>query len=475
MIQGLGTSLRHAFDQLRHSLSGRVFVLTIVFVFVAELFLWVPSIARFHQDRLSLRLSAAQIAVLALDQIPSEDLRPELKRELLANAEVRAVALKRNQTRQLFLAEPLPPLVAATYETRDVDLITSLNQAFSTLWGGEGRLMRILGEPRFEGGEFIEVVADEAPLRAEMLVFTERIAWLSVVIALITAIPIFVALRFFLVRPMRRLTSSMTAFQQNPDDASRIIVPSTGRSEMAEAERSLAAMQGDLRRSLQQRAHLAELGLAVAKIQHDLRNILTTAQLTSDRLATSDDPKVRQLAPRLMQSIDRAIALANNTLKYGRADEMPPARTRFALAPVLDEVAAGALAAGNGRHVQWRSAVPPSFEIDADLEQLVRILLNVARNAVQALDANGGGEVRIDAAATVDAVLIDVADNGPGIPTYAQEKLFQPFATQGKSGGSGLGLAIARELARGHGGDLSLLKTGPQGTVFRLTLPRVQA
>lgn len=472
MIQALGTSFRNAFDQLRHSLSGRVFLLTIFFVFVAELFLWVPSIARFHQDRLLLRLSAAQIAVLALDQIPSEDLRPELKRELLANAEVRAVALKRNQTRQLFLAEPLPPLVAATYETRDVDIVTALRQAFSTLWGGEGRLMRVMGEPRFEGGEFIEVVADEAPLRAEMLVFTERIASLSVVIALITAIPIFVALRYFLVRPMRRLTSSMTAFQQNPDDAARIIVPSLGRSEMAEAERSLAAMQGDLRRSLLQRARLAELGLAVAKIQHDLRNILTTAQLTSDRLATSDDPKVRQLAPRLMQSIDRAIGLANNTLKYGRADESPPSRARVALAPILDEVAAGALAAGDGR-VTWKSDVPPGFEIDADPEQLVRILLNIARNAVQALEGRGGGEVRIDAASSGETVLIDVTDNGPGISAYAQEKMFQPFATQGKIGGSGLGLAIARELARGHGGDVTLLKTGPQGTVFRLTLPRV--
>lgn len=474
MIQKLGTSINAFANQLRHSLSGRVFLLTIFFVFVAELFLWIPSIARFHQDRLMLRLSAAQIAVLALDQIPAEDLRPELKRELLANAEVRAVALKRNQTRQLFLAEPLPEAEAATYETRGVNMFVSLNQAFSTLWGGQNRLMRILGEPRFEGGEFIEVVADEAPLRAEMLSQTQRIAWLSVVIALVTAIPIFIALRYFLVLPMRRLTSSMTAFQQNPEDASRIIAPSLGRSEMADAERSLAAMQGDVRRSLQQRAHLAELGLAVAKIQHDLRNILTTAQLTSDRLAASDDPKVRQLSPRLVQSIDRAIALATNTLKYGRAGESPPDRKRLELAPILDEVSAGALAAGQGR-VRWKSAVPPSFAVDADPEQLVRILLNVSRNAVEALESNGGGEVRIDAGRGADGALIDISDSGTGIPPTAQEKLFQPFASKGKSGGSGLGLAIARELARGHGGDLSLLKTGPEGTVFRLTLPYASA
>jgi signal transduction histidine kinase len=466
----VGTSLKSFVNAFRHSLSGRVFLLTVLFVFVAELFLWIPSIARFHQDRLGLRLSAAQIAVLALDQIPAGDLRPELKRELLANAEVRAVALKRNQTRQLFLAEPIPPSDIVTFETRDAGMFTTLSQALSTLWGGQGRVMRILGEPRFEGGEFIEVVADEAPLRAEMLIYTERIAWLSIVIALITAVPIFVALRYFLVLPMRRLTSSMTAFQQNPEDAGRIMVPSLGRSEMAEAERSLAAMQGDVRKSLQQRAHLAELGLAVAKIQHDLRNILTTAQLTTDRLASSQDPKVQQLAPRLVQSIDRAIALANNTLKYGRADESPPNRARIALAPIMDEVSAGALAAGQGR-VVWRSDLPPDFHLDADAEQLVRILLNVARNAVEALEANGGGEVRVTAANGADSAMIDIADNGPGIPSKAQGALFQPFASQGKSGGSGLGLTIARELARGHGGDLTLLETGPSGTTFRLALP----
>lgn len=467
----MGKSVSGQIGQFRHSLSGRVFLLTILFVFIAELFLWIPSIASFHQDRLALKLGAAQIAVLALDQLPASDLRPELKRELLANAEVRAVVLKRNQTRQLFLAEPIPAGDVSTYETRDVGLFTSLSQAFSTLWSGEGRVMRIMGEPRFEGGEFIEVVADEAPLRGEMLVYTQRAAWLSVVIALVTAVPIFIALRYVLVLPMRRLTSSMTAFQQNPEDASRIIVPSLGRGEMAEAERSLAAMQGDVRRSLQQRAHLAELGLAVAKIQHDLRNILTTAQLTSDRLATSDDPKVQQLAPRLMLSIDRAISLASNTLKYGRADEAPPQRARVKLAPLLEEASAAALAAGQGR-VTWKSAVPANFEIDADAEQLVRILINVSRNAVEALEANGGGEVRVDAAWSGDVAMIDIADNGPGLPKAAQESLFQPFASKGKSGGSGLGLVIARELARGHGGDLSLLKTGSEGAVFRLTLPR---
>lgn len=471
MIQAAGEILKSWAHQLRYSLSGRVLWLTILFVFIAEVFLWVPSIARFHQDRLMMRLAAAQIAVLALDQIKPEELRPELKRELLENAEARAIALKRNQTRQLFLSEPMPPMIAVTFETRDMTTVSALFQAFSTLFRGEGHFMRVLGAPRFEGGEFIEVVADETPLRREMLEYTRRIASLSVVIALVTAIPIFVALQFALVRPMQRLMSSMVAFQDNPDDAGRIMIPSTGRGEMAQAERALAAMQQDLRNSLQQRAHLAGLGLAVAKIQHDLRNILTTAQLTSDRLASSEDPKVKQLAPRLIQSIDRAIALATDTLKYGRAGEQPPRRKTLKLAGLLDEAMTAALSAGKGR-VTWSSQIAPTFEVNADPEQLLRTILNVGRNAVEALEANGGGAIRVEANDEGDLTMIDITDNGPGIPVAARERLFQPFASHGKSGGSGLGLAIAQELARGHGGDLSLLKTGPEGTVFRLSLPR---
>jgi signal transduction histidine kinase len=465
-------SLQLAGHMLRHSLSGRVLWLTILFVLVAEVFLWVPSITRFHQDNLMMRLSAAQIAVLALDQISPDDLRPALKRELLANAEARAIALKRNQTRRLYLAEPMPPTIATTIETRGVNFAQAAIQAFDTLFFGEGRFMRVVGAPRLGGGEFIEIVADEGRLRQDMIAYTGRIAQLSLLVALITAIPVFLVLRYALVRPMQRLTQSMMQFQSAPYDASRIIVPSMGQGEMAQAERVLASMQMQIRQALQQQSHLAALGLAVAKIQHDLRNILTTAQLTSDRLSASEDPQVKKLLPRLEQSIGRAIALANNTLRYGRAEESPPRPTRFPLGPLLDEVAAGALAAGKGA-VTWDNRAPAALEVHADQEQLLRILLNVGRNAVEALESRGGGRIRVDADRAGDMLLIDMADDGPGIPQKAQDALFKAFAgSTGKSGGTGLGLAIAQELARGHGGDLTLLRTSDEGTVFRVQIPQ---
>ena len=470
MIPAFHTVIGLADQFLRRSLLARVLWLTVLFILLAEVVLWIPSVARYHQDKLMGKLSAAQIAVITLDQISPDELRPELKRELLLNAGVRAIALRRNQTRQLYLAEPMPPNVGTTFETRDISMVTAIYQAFNTLFYAQGRTMRVVGTPRFSGGELIEIVADEETLAAELWAYSGRIALLSLFIAFITALPLFIILHWLLVQPMQRMTQAMISFQENPEDRTRIIKPVAGNHELALGEQALAQMQEQVRQALSQRAHLAALGLAVAKIQHDLRNVLTTAQLASDRLAQFDDPKVKQLAGRLMASIDRAIDLANNTLKYGRAEEAPPRRRSFSLQPLLDEVAEGALSVGKGR-VAWTSKVEPGFTLNADPEQIFRILLNIGRNAVQALEGNGGGAVTVTAMRTAGVTVVDMSDDGPGIPPNISGGLFQPFAARGSDGGAGLGLAIARELARGHHGDLILLTTSDKGTVFRLTIP----
>ena len=211
--------------------------------------------------------------------------------------------------------------------------------------------------------------------------------------------------------------------------------------------------------------------MAVAKIQHDLRTILSSAQLASDRLADVDDPVVQRLAPRIVTSLAHAVALATNTLRYGRADEHPPQRRRVALAPLIDDAGEAALAAQTG-DLRVINQVDPSLEIDADPEQLHRVVLNLARNAADALSASDKpGEIRVTAERQTGRVVIDVFDNGPGIPAAIRARLFQPFAGSARSGGSGLGLAIARDLARAHGGDIELVDSGPTGTHFRVAIP----
>jgi signal transduction histidine kinase len=452
------------------SLSGRLLAFTTGFVMLASVLIYFPSAARYYHDLLAARLASAQIAVLALDEVRDTELSPTLRNELLANAGVRLVALKRNNTRRLYLAETMPPGVDGEIDLRRASLMELMWGSVDSILFGNGRILRVQGTPRLGGGDFIEVLIDETPIRNDMITYSIRTLVLSLIIALVTSGLVFATLFYSFVRPMQRVTQSMVRFQERPDDAQRIIAPTDRSDELGQAERVLAAMQTELRQALQQREHLAALGTAVAKIQHDLRNILASAQLASDRLASSNDPTVQAFAPRLVQSIDRAIALATNTLKYGRAEEAAPRRLRQPLLAIADEAMHAAVAAGDGR-TGWNNAFDPDLLVDADGEQLLRIIINIGRNAVQALEGHPGAMITLSAKRDNGDVVIDLGDNGTGIPEEALKHLFEPFARRGRSGGTGLGLAIARELARGHGGDVVLLRTGPEGTTFRITIP----
>src|SRR5690606_24561569 len=125
--------------------------------------------------------------------------------------------------------------------------------------------------------------------------------------------------------------------------------------------------------------------------------------------------------------------------------------------------------------VRLVSEIAPGAQVLADPDQLHRILANLLRNAREAMEATSDeparGEVRVSLAQAEGTSVLRLADNGPGLSERARERLFQPFAGSSRPGGAGLGLAIARELALGHGGDLALAQTGPEGSVFELRLP----
>ena len=234
-------------------------------------------------------------------------------------------------------------------------------------------------------------------------------------------------------------------------------------------------MQADLRIALNARARLAALGEAVAKINHDLKTMLTGAQLASERLAALKDPKVSQALPRLERALDRAVKLASDVLAYGKTQEAAPETQTVRLAEALTEAAAEARLADSG--VKLASKVGLADHVIADPDQLHRVLVNLLRNARQAIEhqevRTGVGRIEVSLEAVGGASLIRISDNGPGVPARIRERLFQPFAGSGRPDSTGLGLAIARELAQGHGGDLTLSVTGEAGTVFELRLPGV--
>jgi len=457
--------------RLAKSLSSQLLVLTVTFVMLAEVFIYVPSIANFRASWLMDRINSAQLATLAVEAAAERGVMPQLEAELLQNAEVKAVALKRDNRRELLLASPMQDMIVARYDLRNDGVLELIYDAFEVLLFGGGRTIAIAGEPRFSGGEFIEIVIDDTPLREDMITFSGNILVLSIVISIFTAALVFLVLNRALVRPMMRLTENMVTFRQNPEDVSRVMVPSLRRDEIGTAERELASMQGELRQALRQKTRLAALGTAVSKINHDLRNILASAQLISDRLGGIDDPQVQKLAPRLFASIDRAIALATDTMKFGKAEEAPTRKQFVPLADLVSEVMETVIPSDMSG-ITGRVQIDEEEQVYADADQLFRVLLNLARNAVQAMEEAGGtGTLTIACEDTGDGGRLVIADTGPGLSDAACEHLFEPFAGSARKGGTGLGMAIAADLVRAHGGRIELAETGPTGTTFHIYLP----
>jgi len=427
------------------TLSGRFLLLTIIFVMLAEVFIFVPSVARFREDYLQQRLELAQLASLAL---------------------------LGNEMRELILSSPLSKPVMRTYDLRDAGAYVLIKDALATLFINEEEIIRVIGRPVKGAGIEIETTLEVMPLRDAMLEYGRNIFLLSLLISVISSAMLFVAVRRVLVRPIRNLVANMMDYQDNPEDVTRVIEPKNRVVELRAAEDTLHDLQTQLTAHLKQKERLAQLGEAVAKISHDLRNILTTTQLLADRIEMSEDPVVARVAPKLVASVGRAINLCEHTLTYGKAEEAAPKPERFRLGELVDEIIDSENLRDEAQNVKIRCEFEPDFELVADREQMFRVLINLIRNARQAMVASeGGGEICVRANRSPSGTQMQLCDTGPGLPDAAREKLFQPFRGSVRKGGTGLGLAIAAELVRGHGGSLDLAETSSQGTCFRIFLP----
>ena len=457
-----------------NSLSGRFLILTIIFVMLAEILIFVPSIARFREDYLMTRLERAQIASLAL--LATDMIEEDLEQELLENAEVYNVVLRRDEVRQLVLSSTIPEPVADNFDLREIGALKLIRDALSRVMTPGSEVIRVLGAPVRDAGFLIEITMDSSPLRAAMLEYGLRILILSAVISVLTAVLLFVAVRMLLVHPIKGVVLYMKRYAAAPEDARGLITPQAGVTELREAEEALLQMQTELTQALKQRERLAQLGGAVAKVSHDLRNVLTSAQLFTDRIEASDDPVVRRLAPKLVNSISRAVSLCEGTLAFGRAEEPAPKLAMIQLGDVVSDVVTNEQLAVEGENIRIVDDVPVALHVRADEEQLYRILQNLVRNARQAVAAtNKGGVISITSREDDESWWITVADTGPGLPPKAKEHLFTAFQGGARKGGSGLGLAISSELVRGHGGTLELKHTGPEGTSFEICLPKGDA
>ncbi len=461
-------------------LSAKLLLLTLLFVMLAEVLIFVPSVANFRITWLTDRLTAARLAALATQAARDGNVPEALRIELLRTVQVRAVSWIRNNERHMVLPPTVPAEIDAVYDFRanarsggvggELALRARLIwDALAVFFAREDRIIRVLGEP--VAGDQMDIVLPEAALRTAMVRYGLNVLGLSIIISVITAALVYFALNTLFVQPMMRITRYILRFSENPEDASRVIVPSQRHDEIGTAERELARMQGQLTQTLQQKSRLAALGLAVSKISHDLRNMLASAQLISDRLGSLPDPSVQRFAPKLIASLDRAINFSESTLRFGRAEEPAPRREPTHLRALVAEVGDG-LGLPRDDAIAWGVDVDDVLRVDADRDQLFRVLSNLCRNALQAIEQQEPprGTIRVGARRNGRRVTIEVADDGPGVPQKARAHLFQAFQGSARAGGTGLGLAVAHELVTAHGGSIHLLDT-ERGTTFRIEIP----
>src|SRR5262245_34253907 len=354
-------------------LSAKLLLLTILFVMVAEVPVFVPSVSNFRRQWLMERLEAAKIASLAADAAPGGQLPATLRDDVLESAKVKAIAVKRADQRRLVIEMDMPAQIDAHYDLREASWLSLIADALLVYVAPDDRVVRVIGESGMKPGEFVEVVMEEGPLKSAMIRYGLDILGLSILISIITAALVYLSLDALLIKPMTKLTWNIVRFSERPEDPTRIITPSGRRDEIGTAERELSAMQSELAGTLSQKNRLAALGLAVSKISHDLRNILSSAQLLSDRLGTVNDPRVQALVPKLIASLDRAIRLSARTLDVGQAQETPLKRQRSSLRPLAGEVA-DSLGLPRPNLLAWNVDIDPERQVNAHRDKLYRVL-----------------------------------------------------------------------------------------------------
>lgn len=457
-------------------LSTKFLLLSILCVLAAQVLIFVPSIAAMRTGWLETKLASVAPVSLLIEQNTTLDIPQHVQDMVLLTTDTKAIILHNGDQSRIIAIAELPTEVVARIDLNQVDEAEAISGAFKALLYGGNNYLSVTGRIG-DGSKSLEMIINDSELHKDLIRFSRNIALLSLLISVLAASFIYLIINNMLVRPVIRMHRNMIGFTQTPDDPSMIITPDERVDELGIAQRQLAYLQSNLQRTFVERKHLADLGLAVSKINHDLRNILASAQLISDSLTEVQDPYVKRLTPRLLRALDRAIQYTQTVIAYGRSQEAPVNIHLTNLHLLVKEIQ-DSLHIASETGIEFQNNVSDDFEFYADSDQLYRVLYNLLKNSVQAItqmectDPERLKRISIDAKTTDKNIIIDIQDTGPGLPKLAKDYLFVAFRGSTRKDGTGLGLAIAHELIRAHGGTIQHIDDTEIGAHFQITLPR---
>ncbi len=454
-------------DSKTSSLSARLLWFTIAFVMMAEIVFFMPSVAHYRVNYLNDKLATAHLVLTALDvaAVKTGQIDPLLRDNLLSQGRILGMSVQRPGLPTRTFGPAIPSRIPYAYDLRRDMFWDLVVDAFKTMLRRDTYAVMVTGLSPSNPAVLVDAVFDERPLRGELWAYAGRILLISVIISVVSAVLVYATLQWLAVLPLRRITASMTGFQKAPEDPRSVIHPSARRDEVGVAERTLAAMQQELRTALLQKERLAGVGTAVTKISHDLKNLLATAMLESERLEAMPDPEVKRLTAGMVRALDRAVQLSASTLRFAKEGLPQVHKQPLQVAVLLADLKQSIQPILKNSVITIDARADTVFAGDLDL--LHRAFENLLRNA----DEAGAACITLTAMEEGGYQTIHVTDTGTGLLQKARDNLFVPFAGSTRAGGFGLGLPIARELLRVQGGDITLLSTSPEGTCFVVRLP----
>ena len=457
-------------------LSSKLLLLTIGFVMLAEMVIFVPSAAVSRQNWLSDRAEQAGLLALALTGVPDYEASEPLTKQFMTDTDVLLMAAKRDGMTELVLGEPPSDIGAfVSIDLQNPKRFPSLIAPFQDIFSNGKEILMIKANSPVEGQDALELLIPREKLRTELVDFLKRIFWLSLIIAIITGSLIYWSMSAMIIRPVKDLAEDMTAFREDPERQRPVRGRPKRKDEIGQLEREFIDMKQSQRAAFRQRERLAGLGLAVAKINHDLRNVLSSALLISDRLSMNSDEKLADMGERLTRTVERGIGLTEDVLSYSKAETADPQIQDTRIAFTAGEAAADVIAQFPG--TKFRNVIPTDLMVQTDPDHAYRIFHNLFRNAAQAMMVHDVPNCRLQVNVEIRDGLaeIRISDTGPGLPERAKENLFQAFSSaqahSANTKSTGLGLSISKELAKAQGGDLNLMSSDESGTRFLLTLP----
>jgi len=288
----------------------------------------------------------------------------------------------------------------------------------------------------------------------------------AVVLGLVLTLSIVITLR-----PLRRLRDGARRIAAG-DYASRI--PEKGPSEVSDLAREFNSMGRaveERERDLVRSERLAAVGKMAAMITHEVRNPLSSIGLNTELLEDElgDSTEAQELCRAIHREVDRLTAITEEYLAFARLPK--PKLAAEAIHPMVGALAAFVREDLAAKRVALVTELAPGDPIALiDAGQIRQCLINLVRNAADAVVAKGGGTVTLRTRVIKGRIEIAVIDDGIGIAPDILPRLFDPFFST-KEGGSGLGLALTQQIVRDHGGDLEVDSTVGRGTTFTLSVP----